>query len=88
MNENLEKDYDSLLLEYNDLVDKFNDLQEELYNIKSNQTRDDYTLRSFRRLPIPLNPPRLAASRSSIPTARWMTTTGPFSLPVRAVRLC
>lgn len=42
MNENLEKDYDSLLLEYNDLVDKFNDLQEELYNIKSNQTRDDY----------------------------------------------
>ena len=42
LNEGLEKDYDSLLDEYNDLVDKFNDLQEELYNIKINQTRDDY----------------------------------------------
>lgn len=42
LNEGLEKDYDSLLGEYNDLVDKFNDLQEELYNIKINQTRDDY----------------------------------------------
>lgn len=42
INENLEKDYDSLLGEYNDLVDKFNDLQDELYNIKTHQTRDDY----------------------------------------------
>ena len=36
INESLEKDYDSLL------VDKFNDLQDELYNIKTHQTRDDY----------------------------------------------
>ncbi|WP_405296012.1 phosphoserine phosphatase [Methanobrevibacter sp.] len=42
VNENLEKDYDSLLEEYNDLVDRFNNLQEELYIIKSNQSRDDY----------------------------------------------
>ena len=42
INESLEKDYDSLLGEYNDLVDKFNDLQDELYNIKTHQTRDDY----------------------------------------------
>ncbi len=42
INEDLEKDYDSLLNEYNDLVDKFNDLQEELYIIKTHQSRDDY----------------------------------------------
>ncbi len=42
LNEGLEKDYDSLLGEYNDLVDKFNDLQEELYNIKTNQTHDEF----------------------------------------------
>lgn len=42
INEGLEKDYDSLLGEYNDLVDKFNDLQEELFNIKTHQSRDDY----------------------------------------------
>jgi chromosome segregation ATPase len=41
-NEGLEKDYDSLIGEYNDLVDRFNDLQEELYNVKVNQSRDDY----------------------------------------------
>ena len=41
-NESLEKDYDSLLSEYNDLVDRFNDLQEELYNVKTHQSRDDY----------------------------------------------
>lgn len=42
MNEDLEKDYDDLRLEYNDLVDKFNDLQEEIYNIKTNQSHDEY----------------------------------------------
>ncbi len=42
INEGLEKDYDELRLEYNDLVDKYNDLQEEIYNIKSNQTHDEY----------------------------------------------
>lgn len=42
INEDLEKDYDSLLNEYNNLVDKFNDLQEELYIIKTHQSRDDY----------------------------------------------
>ena len=42
INEGLEKDYDSLLGEYNELVDKFNDLQDELYNIKTHQSRDDY----------------------------------------------
>lgn len=42
LNGDLEKDYDSLRLEYNDLVDKFNDLQEELYNIKTNHSHDEY----------------------------------------------
>ena len=42
INEGLEKDYDSLLGEYNDLVDKFNDLQDELYNLKTHQSHDDY----------------------------------------------
>ena len=42
LNEGLEKDYDSLLGEYNDLVDKFNDLQDELYNIKTHQTHDEF----------------------------------------------
>ena len=42
LNEGLEKDYDSLLDEYNDLVDRFNDLQEELYNIKTHQTQDEF----------------------------------------------
>ncbi|MDO5860267.1 phosphoserine phosphatase [Methanobrevibacter sp.] len=42
LNEDLEKDYDSLRLEYNDLVDKYNDLQEEIYNIKSNRSHDEY----------------------------------------------
>ena len=42
LNEDLEKDYDSLRLEYNDLVDKFNDLQEEIYNIKSTKSHDEY----------------------------------------------
>ena len=42
LNEDLEKDYDSLRLEYNDLVDKFNDLQEEIYNIKTNRSHDEY----------------------------------------------
>ena len=42
LNEGLEKDYDSLRLEYNDLVDKYNDLQEEIYNIKSTQSHDEY----------------------------------------------
>ena len=42
INENLEKDYDSLLGEYNDLVDKFNDAQEELYNIKTHQSHDEF----------------------------------------------
>ena len=42
INEGLEKDYDSLLDEYNELVDKFNDVQEELYNIKTSQTHDEY----------------------------------------------
>lgn len=42
LNEDLEKDYDSLRLEYNDLVDKFNDLQEEMYNIKSTRSHDEY----------------------------------------------
>ena len=42
LNEDLEKDYDSLRLEYNDLVDKFNDLQEEMYNIKSTKSHDEY----------------------------------------------
>ena len=42
LNEDLEKDYDSLRLEYNDLVDKFNDLQEEIYNIKSTRSHDEY----------------------------------------------
>jgi len=40
--EGLEKEYDSLIIEYNDLVDKFNDLQEELYNIKSHHTQDEF----------------------------------------------
>ena len=40
--EDLEKDYDSLRLEYNDLVDKYNDLQEEIFNIKSNRSHDEY----------------------------------------------
>lgn len=42
LNEDLEKDYDSLRLEYNDLVDKFNDLQEEIYNLKTNRSHDEY----------------------------------------------
>ena len=42
LNEDLEKDYDSLRLEYNDLVDKYNDLQEEIYNIKTNRSHDEY----------------------------------------------
>ena len=42
LNEDLEKDSDSLRLEYNDLVDKFNDLQEEIYNIKSTRSHDEY----------------------------------------------
>lgn len=42
INEDLEKDYDELRLEYNDLVDKYNDLQEEIYNIKANQSHDEY----------------------------------------------
>ena len=42
LNEGLEKDYDSLRLEYNDLVDKYNDLQEEIYNIKSTKSHDEY----------------------------------------------
>lgn len=42
LNEDLEKDYDSLRLEYNDLVDKYNDLQEEIYNIKSTRSHDEY----------------------------------------------
>lgn len=42
INEDLEKDYDSLRIEYNDLVDKYNDLQEEIYNIKTNQSHDVY----------------------------------------------
>lgn len=41
INEGLEKDYDSLLVEYNELVDRFNALQEELYNMKANQTHDE-----------------------------------------------
>ena len=41
-NENLEKEYDALRLEYNDLVDRYNELQEELYNIKSHHSRDEY----------------------------------------------
>ena len=40
--EGLEKEYDSLIIEYNDLVDRFNDLQEELYNIKTHQTQDEF----------------------------------------------
>ena len=42
LNEGLEKDYDSLRIEYNDLVDKYNNLQEEIYNIKSNRSHDEY----------------------------------------------
>ena len=42
LNEDLEKDYDSLRLEYNDLVDKYNALEEELFNIKTNKSRDEY----------------------------------------------
>ncbi len=42
INEGLEKDYDELRLEYNDLVDKYNDLEEELYNLKTTKTRDEY----------------------------------------------
>ena len=42
LNEGLEKDYDSLRLEYNDLVDKYNALEEELYNIKTTKSRDEY----------------------------------------------
>ena len=42
LNEDLEKDYDSLRLEYNDLVDKYNDLQEEIYNIKSTKSHDEF----------------------------------------------
>ena len=41
LNEDLEKDYDSLRLEYNDLVDKYNALEEELFNIKNSKTRDE-----------------------------------------------
>ena len=41
-NEGLEKDYDTLLMEYNDLVDKYNDLEEELYNIKTSKSHDEY----------------------------------------------
>ena len=48
LNEGLEKDYDSLRLEYNDLVDKYNDLQEEIYNIKSNQSHDEYIANKVR----------------------------------------
>ena len=48
LNEDLEKDYDSLRLEYNDLVDKYNDLQEEIYNIKSNQSHDEYIANKVR----------------------------------------
>lgn len=40
--EGLEKEYDSLIIEYNELVDRFNDLQEELYNIKTHQTQDEF----------------------------------------------
>ena len=42
LNEDLEKDYDSLRIEYNDLVDKYNALEEELYNIKTTKSRDEY----------------------------------------------
>ena len=42
VNESLEKDYDDLRLDYNDLVDKYNDLEEELYNLKTSRTRDEY----------------------------------------------
>ena len=42
LNEGLEKDYDSLRVEYNDLVDKYNALEEELYNIKTTKSRDEY----------------------------------------------
>jgi hypothetical protein len=42
LNEDLEKDYDSLRLEYNELVDKYNALEEELYNIKNTRSRDEY----------------------------------------------
>ena len=42
MNEDLEKDYDALRLEYNDLVDKYNDLGEELYNLKTTKSHDEY----------------------------------------------
>ena len=42
INEDLEKDYDSLRLEYNDLVDKYNNLEEELYRLKSNKSHDEY----------------------------------------------
>lgn len=42
LNEDLEKDYDELRLEYNELVDKYNDLEEELYNLKTTKTRDEY----------------------------------------------
>ena len=50
LNEDLEKDYDSLRLEYNDLVDKYNALEEELYNIKNSKTRDEFIANKVREL--------------------------------------
>ena len=50
LNEDLEKDYDSLRLEYNDLVDKYNDLQEEIYNIKTNRSHDEYIANKVKEL--------------------------------------
>ena len=41
INEDLEKDYDTLLAEYNDLVDKFNTIQDELYALKTQQSQDE-----------------------------------------------
>ena len=49
MNENLEKDYESLRLEYNDLVDRYNDLEEELYKIKTEKSHDEYIAKKVKQ---------------------------------------
>ena len=48
MNEDLEKDYESLRLEYNDLVDKYNDMSEELYNLKTTKSHDEFIANKVR----------------------------------------
>ncbi|WP_407454271.1 phosphoserine phosphatase [Methanobrevibacter sp.] len=48
LNEGLEKDYDDLRLEYNELVDKYNNLEEEIYNLKTTKSHDEFIANKVR----------------------------------------